>query len=107
MHMKRVLMSKDTNPIRTLFSGDFAADIETAKSLIAAYPNVNLHQLMTIAGDPQQPQSSRIASIYTLGFTDDHGLSKTTLVSLAGDLNESPGIRDHADEALHSIISRR
>jgi hypothetical protein len=95
-------MNEGVNANVTPFSGDFVADIETAKRLIAAYPNVDLHLLMSIAGDPQQPESSRIASIYTLGFTDDHGISKSTLVGLASDPNESHGIRDHAAEALES-----
>ena len=84
-----------------LFTGDLGKDIEIAKRLIAAYPKVDLRQLMTIAGDPQQPASARIASIYTLGFTDDHGVSKTVLARLVSDANA--GIRDHAVEALASL----
>jgi hypothetical protein len=85
----------------TLFSGDFGEDIETAKRLIATHPNVNLSQLMAIASDPQQPQSARIASIYTLGFTDDHGTSRAMLAGLINDPDAA--IRDHAAEALESI----
>jgi hypothetical protein len=99
-------MNEDVNAITTPFSGEFGADVETAKRLIAAYPNVDIRRLMSIAGDPRQPQSSRIASIYTLGFTDDHGISKSTLAGLASDPHESHDIRDYAAEALASITPR-
>jgi hypothetical protein len=96
-------MDQSVKTVSTPFTGNFGEDIEIAKRLIAAHPKINLRQLMTIAADPQQPESARIAAIYTLGFTDDHGVSKMVLARLAADASASPGIRDHAAEALESI----
>ena len=99
-------MDQNVNVADTPFTGDFEEDIEIAKRLIAAHPKVNLRQLMTIADDRKHSESARIASIYTLGFTDDHGISKTILARLAHDPAESHDIRDHAAEALGYLTSR-
>jgi hypothetical protein len=92
---------KSVNPAP--FTGDFGADIGIAKQLLAKHPKVNLRRLLAIADDAQQPESARVAAIYTLGYTDDHGVSKTILVRLAHDQTVSEPIRDHAAEALASI----
>lgn len=99
-------MDQNINVSDAPFTGDFVEDIEIAKRLIAAHPKVNLRQLMTIADDHKHTESARIASIYTLGFTDDHGVSKAILARLAHDPAESFDIRDHATEALGYVTAR-
>ena len=99
-------MEQNVNVIDAPFTGDLVEDIKIAKRLIAAYPKVNLRQLMTIADDRKHSDSARIASIYTLGFTDDHDVSKAILARLAHDPAESYDIRDHATEALGYLTAR-
>jgi hypothetical protein len=89
-----------------LFTGDPIEDMEIAKALIAKHPDVDLDPLIAIAADRQQPISARIAAIYTLGMTDDHGRSRSTLTRLANDQGERPEIKDHAEEALGYVSSR-
>jgi hypothetical protein len=87
-----------------LFTGDAVGDMETAKRLIAAHPNLDLRALIAVAEDPERPEASRIAAIYALGFTDDEGLSVRVLQAIVGRGDESAAIRDHAAEALDSLV---
>jgi hypothetical protein len=79
-----------------LFAGDPVGDMEIAKRLIARHPDMDFAVLDKIAADRRQPQSGRIAAIYTLGFTDDTGVSQATLTRIASDVNEPEAVRDHA-----------
>ncbi len=88
-----------------IFSGHPVEDMETAKRMIANHPNVDLPDLIAIASDRTQPRSARIAAIYTLGFTDDHGISGAALAHIASNTEEPDDVRDHATEALDSIQS--
>jgi hypothetical protein len=88
-----------------IFSGHPVEDMETAKRMIANYPNVDLTDLIAVATDRTQPRSARIAAIYTLGFTDDHGISSAALARIVGNTDEPDDVRDHANEALESIQS--
>lgn len=90
----------------TNFSGDPVDDMEIAKQLIAQHPNVNLSELISIATDQTQPQSARIAAIYTLGFVDDDELSTLALTRILNDADEPADVRDHATEAVESIQER-
>ena len=85
------------------FGDDPTDNIEAAKRLIARYPRVDVAALMATAVDHAAPHSARLASIWTLGFVDDAGLSRTTLASIVDDAGEADDIRDHATEALSSI----
>lgn len=85
-----------------LFTGDPVEDMEIAKHLIARYPDVDIAFLGAIAADRQQPESARIAAIYTLGFTDDARVSQAVLSRIASDVTEPEEVRDHAAEALNS-----
>jgi hypothetical protein len=86
-----------------IFSGNDIEDMEIAKRLIANHANVNLSKLIAIAKDRAQPQSARIAAIYTLGFTDDNGLSRSTLIQISQNSNEPAEIREYATEAVESF----
>lgn len=86
----------------TIFTGELVEDMEIAKRLIGQYPQVDIRSLMEIASDPRQPQSARIAAIYTLGFTDERRLSQDLLTRIAADSTEPDDVRDYAAEALES-----
>lgn len=87
----------------TVFRGNFSEDMEIAKHLINQFPNVDLSMLTAIARDTNQPESSRVAAIYTLGFTDDQGRSRSVLSGIIGDAHQSDIVKDYAQEALTSI----
>jgi hypothetical protein len=89
----------------TLFTGDPIEDMEIAKGLIAKHPHVDFSSLIAIASDRRQPLSARIAAIYTLGFTDDGGVSCATLSRILGTPDEPEEVRDHAAEALEYTIA--
>ncbi len=86
--------------MNSIFNGDFAEDMETAKRLIKRHPHVDFPALMAIAADQTEPDSVRIAAIYTLNFTDDHGVSRALRARIAEDADEPAEIRDHAAEEL-------
>ena len=90
-----------------MFSGDSIEDMEIAKRLIARYPHLDLVPIIAIASNREQPASARIAAIYTLGFTDDNGMSLGVLRSILGASDEPLSIRDHAAEAVESITRSR
>ena len=85
------------------FGDDPTENIETAKRLIARYPHVDVAALIKTAVDHAAAHSARLASVWTLGFVDDAGLSRTTLAGIVDDAGEAEDIRDHAAEALASI----
>ena len=85
------------------FGDNPTENIEAAKRLIARHPHVDVAALMATAADHAAPHSARLASIWTLGFVDDSGMSRTTLVGIVDDAGEADDIRDHATEALASI----
>ena len=87
------------------WTGDTVEDMEIAKAVIAQHPNVDVVGLIAAASDRLAPHSARLASIYTLGFTDDQGLSRMALAAIRDDPGEDPDLRDHAEEALASIAT--
>lgn len=93
----------DAETKNTIFTGDPVEDMEIAKRLIGKYPNVDLRSLILIAANRTEAPWVRIAAIYTLGFTDDKGLSKTVLTRIIADDAEPANVKDHAVEALDSI----
>jgi hypothetical protein len=102
-----ITTGKRRKPARkAIFSGDPVEDMEIAKRLIGKHPNVDVHQLLSIATDKTQPQSARIAAIYTLGFTDDAGMSRMALTQIVSNTGETSDIKDHAAEALENITPR-
>ena len=93
-------------PMRQLqFTGNLLDDMEFAKRLIGDYPNVDLAALTAIAADQSEPTSARVAAIYTLGYTDDAGLSEAILARIADDVSEPAEIIDHAKEAMQAILA--
>ncbi len=90
-----------------IFTGEPIEDMEIAKRLIGKYPDVDFASLMAIARDRTQPQSARIAAIYTLGLTDERRRSQAILQHISGDPREPTEVRDHAAEALESLLPSR
>ena len=88
-----------------IFTGDPEEDMEIAKRLIAKFPDLDLAELIAIATDQTQPHSARIAAIYTLGFTDDDGLSNPALTRISTDTKEPADVRDYASEAVASMAA--
>lgn len=79
--------------------------MEVAKRLIAQHPDIDIPGLIAIAEDCTAPHSARTAAIYALGMTDDQGLSRATLARIEADADRPADVRDHAAEALASIMS--
>ena len=87
------------------FVGNLVADIETAKGLIGRYPRIDLSMLLQVATDRHQPVPARVAAIYTLGFTDDDGVSGPVLAWIVMNSMEPELVRDHATEALGYLLA--
>ena len=87
------------------FVGDLVADIETAKRLISHYPRVDLSMLLQVATDRHQPVPARVAAIYTIGFTDDDGVSGPVLARIVTNPMEPELVRDHATEAIGYLLA--
>jgi|SRR5882672_8736309 len=100
---KSPTLAEDRDSKMSMFTGDPVEDMEIAKRLIGQYPDVDFRSLMAIASDQRQPQSARIAAIYTLGFTDEQRLSRAALTQISGDPREPADVRDFATEALESL----
>jgi HEAT repeat protein len=97
------MLPEDRNSKMSIFTGEPVEDMEIAKRLIGQFPRVDYASLMAIAADQRQPQSARIAAIYTLGLTDEKRQSQATLRHISGNPREPADVRDHAAEALESI----
>lgn len=79
-------------------------DIEVAKALVARHPDIDLPGLIATAANRAAPHSARIAATWCLGFVDDADRSSATLSKTAEDEGEPPDLRDHAVEALASVL---
>ena len=89
--------------MNVIFGGDPVEDMEVAKRLIGDHPNINFADLISVAVDRNQPVSARIAAIYTLGFTDDEGVSISALSRIVSDPDEPDDVKEHATEALDNM----
>ena len=80
--------------------------IECAKKLIRMSPS-GLHEvLVDVVLNKRYSKWSRMAAIYTLGFSGEKGCA-SVLISILNDATERPQIRDHAAEALGNLRSRK
>ena len=86
------------------FGDDPVDNFEAAKRLIARFPNIDIASLIATPKTRTQPHSARLAAIWALGYVDTAGVSRAVLAGIADDPGESDDLRDHAVEALSSMV---
>lgn len=93
----------NVNDIDAILIGEPVEAMEAAKRLIAQHDIRHVETLITIASNKSLRLWSRIAAIYTLGFIDDDGASRSALGRIGRDKSEPAQVKSHALEALENV----
>ena len=88
-----------------IFPDDPVEAMETAKAIIGGQVHADSAELIAIAQDRSQPKWSRIAAIYTLGFTGARN-GTAPLRGILGDTQNDAELRSYAAEALGNLHDR-
>lgn len=95
--------------IEYIRSGSSVEAFEAAKRIIAyeyVLPPEFINELAEIVA--KSPKLwPRIAATYTLGFIDTKAITEPMIRAIATNTEQSPVLRDHAEEALYYFAQRR
>ena len=95
-------MADTLNPF-SLINSDPITSMEIAKQIISRKIFANPNDLIKIASNRDFNKWSRIAAIYTLGFSDDDKQIREVIRRILEDVRDNIDIRAHAAEALGNM----